>query len=96
MRGTLEIMLVCALATFRLTRLVVRDSIFDRPRAAVVARAPEWLVELITCPWCISAYLALGTVLVANVSVSVPAPAVTWMATWGLSTLVYQWSDTRR
>ena len=95
MRSSLEVLIVAAFTTFQLTRLVVRDSIFDRPRGWIVGRAPEWFVELITCPWCVSAYLAAGVVAVLNVSVSTPAPIVLWLSIWGMATLIYQWSATR-
>ena len=65
-----------ALAAFRLTRLVVADSITARirqrlagravvasSRAAVVAR-PR-LAEFVSCPWCVSPYLA-GAVVVCQ------------------------------
>lgn len=50
--------LVDALATFRLTRLVVRDDITAPLRAKVSGK----LETLVSCAWCSSWWLALGVV----------------------------------
>jgi hypothetical protein len=75
-----------ALATYRLTRLVGSDTItapvrlklagsryIDRRdmtgmRAAVVAR-PK-LAEFITCPWCVSPWIAVAIVLLGSLAAS--------------------------
>lgn len=48
-------------AVVRVTRLLARDVILERPRAAVVkrlmARGRESLAYLVVCPWCLSMYL---------------------------------------
>lgn len=78
-------LVVDALATYRLARLLTRDSIplFARPRDAIAAR---WdgraLGELVTCPWCASVYVGAG-VLVARLLIPVP---------WSLLSLVLAWS----
>jgi hypothetical protein len=62
-------LLVDALATYRITRLLVTDGICDRPREAVLARLRERehtkLVELVECPWCTGFWVA-GAVVVAR------------------------------
>lgn len=52
--------LLAALATYRLTLLVVADEITAPPRDWLLRRlGPEHKVSyLITCPWCSSIYLA--------------------------------------
>jgi hypothetical protein len=56
-----------ALATYRLTRLLVSDGIADRPRDALLQRLRDRghskLVELIECPWCIGFWIAGAVVL---------------------------------
>jgi hypothetical protein len=58
-------LVVDALACYRATRLITRDSVpvFRVPRDAVVRR---WegrpVAELVTCPWCVSVWLAAGIV----------------------------------
>lgn len=54
-------LLVDALACYRAVRLVTRDSvpIFRVPRDAVLDRWGDTaLGELVTCPWCMSVWLA--------------------------------------
>lgn len=50
--------LVCG-ATTRLTRLVVDDRITLSFRQWAIRRSPEGLLSyLVTCPWCVSPYVA--------------------------------------
>lgn len=59
------VLLVDALAVFRLVRLVVADRILDRPRSLVTKRSLKrrgvW-AYFVTCPWCVSIWLAAGVV----------------------------------
>lgn len=50
--------------------------------------SPYWLRELLSCPWCASGWLALVLVLVCLSFVSVPLPALFWLASWGLGALL--------
>lgn len=53
-----------ALATYRLIRLVQRDTITSRPRAWAHKRySGGWLLELVTCPWCLSIWVGAGVTL---------------------------------
>ncbi len=55
-------LLLDAVATYRLTRLLIEDDLLDRPRAAVFERLaghPK-LTELASCPWCLSVWCAFG------------------------------------
>lgn len=53
-----------ALAVFRLTVLVTEDYVASRPRRWVESRGDTWAV-FITCPWCVSIWLAAGFVALA-------------------------------
>lgn len=55
-------LLVAALAVYRLTRLVVADELTAPLRDRVVGRGGR-LAYLVTCPWCISVWIAAGWVL---------------------------------
>ena len=61
-------LLVDALASYRVTRLLVSDGIFDRQRDVIVdglrRRGHRKLVELSECPWCIGFWVACGVVAV--------------------------------
>lgn len=52
--------LLAALATARLTRLVNEDAILDPPRAWVQQHASDAVSYLVTCPWCVSIYVGGG------------------------------------
>lgn len=135
------LLLVMSLATYRFTRLVVRDDFppvlwlrdrlaggwrpltsadlaiwwagapypADRPGAAVdhpelgsvqiirgvqsryvrrVSWSPEWLADLITCPWCASGWIAAGLTAAVALTVGVPVPLLTWPAVWGAGALL--------
>jgi hypothetical protein len=56
-------LVVDALAVYRLSRLVARDSITVKFRRWLEARYEGPLVTLSTCLWCLSVSFAAGTVL---------------------------------
>lgn len=57
----LTLLLVFLLATYRLTRLVIEDEIFDRPRDWIYRKVkPGGKLEyLLGCPWCLSFWVAI-------------------------------------
>lgn len=76
------------LASARLTRLAVEDTIFDRPRE-FLAGLNRWLEKLIECPWCASAYTTAGLVAGAMVVTSVALPVVVYFAAWQVSVTIF-------
>lgn len=50
-------LIVAALATYRLTRLVTADKITQPLRGWIVDRS-EWFGYLTTCDWCLSVWVA--------------------------------------
>lgn len=58
-------LLIDALATYRLTRLVTRDTITAPLRDSLVRGYghDSKIVEWVECPWCTSPYLAVLTLL---------------------------------
>lgn len=56
--------LFIAVATFRVTRLLVRDTIFHRVRFWLGGKAP-FLDDLLGCYWCAGTYVAIACTLVA-------------------------------
>lgn len=45
-------------------------------------RSPYWLAELITCPWCASAYVSGALVLVTDLTYGLPVPWLMGGAVW--------------
>lgn len=50
--------------------------------------SPYWLAELVSCPWCVSGWLAAALTAAVALTVGVPAPALVWGAVWGASSLL--------
>ena len=71
------LLVLYALAVYRLTRLVVADELTAGPRERILTRVQDrpLLAYLVTCPWCISIWLALAWVLLASL-----LPPVAWYA----------------
>lgn len=58
-------LLVDVVAVFRLVRLLIADRILDRPRRALTRRSDRRrgvLSYFLTCPWCVSLWLAAAVV----------------------------------
>ncbi len=106
---TLELV-VLALATFRVTRLVTRDDFppiywtrtwIQRARPGVTVRRGEssghlrywWLGELVTCPWCASAYVSGVLVALVWFTRGMPLPVLCWLAVWGAGAALAHWTD---
>jgi hypothetical protein len=81
-------LIVGGLAVHRLTRLLVEDTIADPIRDRIREAAPEGrLAYFLTCPWCVSVWVAGGwaVLAVAAPSVAVPAgAALAWSSLTGL------------
>lgn len=66
------LLVVNALAVYRLARLITRDTIFDRQRTAMLGRWVHGrrkhmqLAELIVCPWCVSVWIAAGVLVLTR------------------------------
>lgn len=56
-------LLLTALATARLTRLITRDRITQAPREWALSRLPDGhlLAYLLMCDWCVSVYMGAAT-----------------------------------
>ena len=60
--------ILCALATARITRLVTQDRITEAPRNAILRRLPDesLFAYLIVCDWCVSVYVGAGVAAVGG------------------------------
>jgi Protein of unknown function (DUF1360) len=50
--------------------------------------APDWLAELLSCPWCASAYVSGALVAVTDVVYGVPVPWLVGPAVWAVAALL--------
>ncbi|WP_086559880.1 DUF1360 domain-containing protein [Streptomyces africanus] len=50
--------------------------------------SPYWLAELVSCPWCVSGWLAAALTAAVDLTVGVPAPFLVWGAVWAASALL--------
>lgn len=58
----------------------------DGPKMRYVAKwrwVPNWISDLLSCPWCASGWIALGVTVGVAFTVGVPAPLIVWPAVWG-------------
>lgn len=53
-------------------------------------RVPLFFAELMSCPWCVSAWASAGVVVGAWATVGIPVPALMWLAVWALGALLAQ------
>lgn len=94
----LQLTVLMSLACYRATRLVVKDSIASGPRiwlhTALYGKRPrvwrEKLVELISCSFCISFWIAGALVWAVDINTSVPLPALQWAAVSAGSVLTWR------
>lgn len=96
------LLLVMALATYRVTRLITTDDfppvywarwkIIDARPSYVRQRDEQqmwwWLGELVSCPWCASGWVSLAIVFGTDVWASLPLPWLLWFAVWGAGALL--------
>jgi hypothetical protein len=69
------LLLVYALAVYRLTRLLIADQVLEPLRTGILVWAqPEqgrqrpMLAYFVTCPWCVSMWVAAGWLLLASLA----------------------------
>lgn len=53
-----------------------------------------WLGQLVTCPWCASAYVAGALVWVAWALHPMALPLLCWLAVWGAGALLCKLTET--
>lgn len=51
---------------------------------------PLFFAELMSCPWCVSAWMAAGVTGGTWLTVGLPVPVLMWAATWALGALMAQ------
>lgn len=89
----IELLILLSLVCYRVCRFVIRDTLIDELRV----KFGDWVLgpvsvtwrdkvyDLFHCPYCLSIWVAAGTVAVADQFTSVPMPVFFWLATAGAS-----------
>lgn len=49
---------------------------------------PDWLADLLSCPWCASGWVSLAVVVTTAIMVGVPLPILVWLAVWAAGALI--------
>jgi hypothetical protein len=49
---------------------------------------PQWLADLVSCPWCASGWIAAGVAAGTWAVVGLPVPVLVWLATWAAGALL--------
>ena len=49
---------------------------------------PQWIADLISCPWCASGWVALGVTAGTWATVGLPVPLLVWPAVWAAGALL--------
>lgn len=50
--------------------------------------SPQWLADLISCPWCASGWVAAGVTASTWAAVGLPVPVLVWLAVWAAGALI--------
>lgn len=82
------LLIFLSLATYRVTRFVVEDTLIQHQRIwvlnRIMGRKPrawrEKLYELLSCKFCLSIWFAAGAVAITDAFTSVPLPVLMWLA----------------
>lgn len=101
MLDVLTLVAVLSLVTWRVTRFVLHDTLIEGLRSKVLRRlgaTPQrlWklkLMELLTCPYCFSVWVAAATTAAWDAYGSVPAPVAVWLAVAGGTMVVWRWVE---
>lgn len=84
-------LIVLILASFRITRMITRDTIFDPLRDKIPDEDDNRLGYLIRCDWCAGVWVSAAVVGVAAQFISIPLPVLVWLACAGALGLLASW-----
>lgn len=49
---------------------------------------PQWIADLVSCPWCASGWVAAGVTAGVWATVGLPVPVLVWFTTWAVGALL--------
>ena len=85
----LLITLLLSAAVYRATRFLILDTLINEQRRWVklklmgngdVGVVRMKLLDLLSCPYCLSVWVAMASVVIANQFVAIALPALVWLA----------------
>lgn len=79
---------VVVFAAYRLTRLAVRDTLFNRQRRWI-RRQNRWMNELFDCHWCAGFWVSGAVLALAGLGLGWREFVVGWFAVAGAQSLVH-------
>ena len=84
---------VTALATYRITKLVLEDEIFAEPRNALLKRFNPQETKigyLLTCPWCVSVWAGVAVAAGLKYAPKATEPVAQGLAASAVTGLMYE------
>lgn len=93
MKNPIFIWILLSLVVFRISRLIATDTLTTPFRQAVERRFGSSWAELINCMWCVSAYITIGTYLVADYYLSIPLITLQAISSWTVAGYLSIWDD---
>ena len=81
--------LFAALTVATFTRLIVHDTLLAPLRRRWTTAAPSWVVKLLSCPWCISAWLSAAVTVPLAVMGLAPLPVLFWAGAWQAGKMLF-------
>ena len=100
----MTLILLLALTTYRITRLVIADDfppvlklriwLLGTDRDALKGTRLEWVGELLSCHWCVSVWISAGLVLITQMLTGdVQYPWLVWPSCAAAGALLYHRED---
>lgn len=96
MRNVLTVIAVISLITYRVARFLILDTLIDTPRIwfhqVILAKPKPWrmkLYELITCPFCLTVWVAAAVTAIGDLTYGFTAPVAVWLASAAGSLMVW-------
>lgn len=75
-------LVVASLAVARSVRLIVDDTLLDVPRDWLLPKLGKYPKKLLTCPWCLSAWISAGVTGWFWAAHTLAMPLLSWGACW--------------
>lgn len=101
----LFVSIALAFVVYRITRFLIEDTLLEEPRYWLERKVRgstippksglrKKLLALMECPYCVSVWVAAGTVALATLTgVDVPHPFWTWLVACGITMTIWKHTE---